>query len=161
MDSFFISKCKFGSFKNPFATVTSLSELYFRIKRFISLLQTKKVISMNSGSNTSSWKPWKWARLDLILFMKDIYINSNLNPRTKFTSSRSTEFKDNLPWNVSKLITKTISISTRMVISYAMKWGILLRIWWKFNGNWVNNMIRISRWRESHCRTNTSFRRQK
>ena len=25
----FISICKFGSFKNPFATITSLSELYF------------------------------------------------------------------------------------------------------------------------------------
>ena len=30
----FISLCKFGSFKNPFVTITSLSELYFRI-RFI------------------------------------------------------------------------------------------------------------------------------
>ena len=28
-DSCFISICKFGSFKNPFATITSLSELYF------------------------------------------------------------------------------------------------------------------------------------
>ena len=31
----FISMCKFGSFKNPFAMITSLSELYFRIRRFI------------------------------------------------------------------------------------------------------------------------------
>ena len=30
MDSCFISMCKFGSFKNPFAMITSLSELYFR-----------------------------------------------------------------------------------------------------------------------------------
>ena len=35
----------FGSFKNPFATITSLSELYFRF-RFILLVQTKKVIPM-------------------------------------------------------------------------------------------------------------------
>ena len=49
----FISICKFGSFKNPFATITSLSELYFRF-RFILLVQTKKVISMNYGSSTSS-----------------------------------------------------------------------------------------------------------
>ena len=28
----FISTCKFGSFKNPFATITSLFGLYFRIK---------------------------------------------------------------------------------------------------------------------------------
>ena len=38
----FISICKFGSFKNTFATITSLSELYFRIRRFILLVQTKK-----------------------------------------------------------------------------------------------------------------------
>ena len=41
-DSCFISLCKFGSFKNPFAMITSLSELYLRIRRFFSLVQTKK-----------------------------------------------------------------------------------------------------------------------
>ena len=45
---------KFGSFKKPFATITSLSELYLRIRRFFSLVQTKKVISINYGSSTSS-----------------------------------------------------------------------------------------------------------
>ena len=57
------------------------------------------------------------------------YIHSNLNPLTKFTSSsRSTEFKDILPKNISQMITKTIPIKTRIVVSYAMKWGILLWI---------------------------------
>ena len=83
----FISTCKFGSFKNPFATITSLSELYLRIRRFFSLVQTKKVISMNYDSSTSSWKPWRWVRLELIFSMRDIYINSNLNRLIKFTSS--------------------------------------------------------------------------
>ena len=73
----FTSICKFGSFKNPFATITNLSELYFRFRRFILLVQTKKVISMNYGSSTSSWKPWRWVRLDLILMMRNIYINSH------------------------------------------------------------------------------------
>ena len=92
---FFISMCKFGTFKNPVAMITSLSELYFEIRRFILLVQMKRVISMNYGSRTSSWKPWRWVRLDLILSMRDIYINSNLNPLTNFTSSsRSTKFKD-------------------------------------------------------------------
>ena len=87
--------CKFGTFKNPVAMITSLSELYFEIRRFILLVQMKRVISMNYGSSTSSWKPWRWVRLDLILSMRDIYINSNLNPLTNFTSSsRSTKFKD-------------------------------------------------------------------
>ena len=59
--------------------------------------------------------------------MRDIYINYNLNPLTKFTSSSiSIEFKDILPWNISQLITKTVPISMRIVISYAIKRGIPL-----------------------------------
>ena len=105
------------------------------------------------------YEPWRWVRLDLILRMRDIYINSNLNPLTNVTStSRNTQFKDILSWNISQMIMKTIPISTRTVASYAMKWGILLWIWWKVNGNWDNNMIRISQWRESHYGTNTSVR---
>ena len=101
----FISICKFGSFKNPFATITSLPELYFRIRRFIFLMQTKKVISMNYGSSISSWKPWRWIRLGVILSIRDIYINSNLKLLTKFASScRSIEFKDILPRNISQTI---------------------------------------------------------
>ena len=92
---YFISIWKFGSFKNPFPTITSLSELYLRIRRFILFVQTKKVISLYYGSSTSSWKPWRWVRLDPILSMRDIYINSNLKSITKFTSSsRNTEFKN-------------------------------------------------------------------
>ena len=122
----------------------------------------KKGISVNYGSSTSSWKSWRWVRLDLIFSMRDIYINSNLNPFTKFTSSsRSTKLKDILPWNISKTIMKTIPISTRIVISYAMKQGIPLWTWWKVNGNWYNHMIRISQWCKSYFRTNTSVRRNK
>ena len=72
--------------------------LYFRIRRFILLAKTKKLISLNYGSSTSSWKPGRWVRFDLIFSMKDIYMNSNLSPRTKFTSSsRSTEFNNYPP----------------------------------------------------------------
>ena len=89
MDSFcFISICKFGSFKNPFATITNLSEFYFRFTIFNLLVQTKKVISMNYVTSTSSWKPWQWVRLDLTFTMRDIYIKSKLNPLTNFTSYR-------------------------------------------------------------------------
>ena len=112
--------------------IISLSELYFRFRRFILLVQTKKVISMNYGSSTSSWKPWRWMRLDLIFSMRDIYINSNLNPLIKFTSSsRSTEFKDILPWNISQMITKDIPISMRIVISYTLKEDIPFWDWRK------------------------------
>ena len=139
----FITIYKFGSFKNPLAVITNLFELYFRFRRFIPLIQTKKVIFMNYGSWESSWKPWRWLRLDLILMMKDIYINSNLNPLTKFTSSsRRTEFKDILPSNISRMFMKTVPINMRIVIGYAMKQGIPLWTWSKVNGNGDSNMTR-------------------
>ena len=48
----------------------------------------------------------------------DTYINSNQNPLTKVTGgSRCTEFKDILPWNISQMIKKTLTINTRIVIS--------------------------------------------
>ena len=116
---------------------------------------------MNYGSGTGSWKPWKLVRLDLILPMRVIYINSNLNPLAKFfTSRRSFEFIDILLWNISQVVTKTIPISTRIVISNVMKQGILFWVYWKVNGNWNKNMIRISQWRESHSRINTSVRKK-
>ena len=76
----FISICMFGNFKNPFPIITSLSELYFRFRRFTLLVQTKKVISISCGSSRGSWKPWRWMRFDLIFMTKDKYISSNLNP---------------------------------------------------------------------------------
>ena len=105
----------------------------------------KKVIYMNYGSSTNSWKPWRWLRLDLILMMRDIYINSNLNPLTKLPkSSKSTEFKDILLWNISQTIWKTAPTGTRIVINYAMRWAISCWVWGKVNGNLDNNMIKIS-----------------
>ena len=71
------------------------------------------------------------------------------------------EFRVILPWKISKMITKTVPITTRIAISYTMKQGILLWIWQKVNGNWDNNMVRISQWRQSLCRTNTHIRRKK
>ena len=64
-------------------------------------------------------------RLGVLLMMRDIYINFNQNPLTKFTSSsRSTEFKDIFAWNISQMMLKTILISTRIVISYVKKRSI-------------------------------------
>ena len=122
MDSFVLL-----AYTNLAASRTLLQRLLApRFRRFILLMQTKKVISMNYGSSTSSWKPWRWVRFDLmILTIRYIYINSNLNSLKKFTSSsRSTEFKD-ISCNISQMITKTVPISTRIVISCAMKWGIV------------------------------------
>ena len=43
---FFSSTCKFGIFKNPFATIASLFELYFGFRIFILVDTNKKLISM-------------------------------------------------------------------------------------------------------------------
>ena len=65
------------------------------------------------------------SEVDLIYIMRVIYINSNLNILAEFTSSsRSTEFEDFLPWNLSQTITKTFRISIKIVISFLMEWGI-------------------------------------
>ena len=79
--------------------------------------------------------------LYLILTMRGRYINSNLNPLTKFITNRSSiEFKDILQWIIFQMIMKTFPVSTRIVISYAVKQGIQLWIWWKVYGNWDNNI---------------------
>ena len=117
----------------------TLAELYFSLRSFILMGQMQKATSMNCGSSPNSWEPWGWVRLDLILTMMDIYINSNLNQLTKFTSSsRSTKLKDIFPWNISQMIRKNVPVSTRIVISYTMKLGIPFWVWWKDNGNWDN-----------------------
>ena len=142
--------------------VLQLEEPFCNDWRLILLVQTKKVIYMNYGSSTRCWKPRGWVKLDLILTLRNIYIDSNLNPFTKFTSSsRSTKFKDIVLWNISQIITKIIPISMRIVITYAMKRGILFLVYWKVSGNWDNNMIKISQWRENYGRTNSSIRRKK
>ena len=50
----FIIICKFSSFKNSFAIITSLSRLYFRFRRFILLVQVRKVVFITCGSSTSN-----------------------------------------------------------------------------------------------------------
>ena len=98
--------------------ITRLSELHFRCRRFILLIKTKEVVSLSYGSRTSSWKPRRWVRLNLIFTMRDIYISFNLDLFPKFSSShRSTEFKDILPWNISQIMKKIISVSSRIVVS--------------------------------------------
>ena len=112
------------------------------------------MISMDYGSCISSWKPWRFVRHDLILTMRDIHMNSKLNTHTKFTSSsKSTEFNNILPWNIYHMIRKSLPISTRTLINYAMKWGIPMWIWWNVYINWDNNMISISKRRERHRKT--------
>ena len=50
----FISICKFGSFENPFATITSLPEFLFRCRRFILLVQRKDIGSDIDSDDTTT-----------------------------------------------------------------------------------------------------------
>ena len=108
---------------------------------------------MRYSSSKNSWKPWRCTRCDLIFTVRNIYINFNLDPLT--WSSRSTKFKNTFAWNMSQMITKTIQINTRIVISCAMKSGIPFGVLMKVKGNLGKN-IRICQLRESDCRTNKS-----
>ena len=89
IDSCFISLSKSDSLNNLFATITTLSELHSRCRRFMLLVQTKELVSMSYGSSTSNLKPRRWMKLDLLFTMSDVSINSNVDPFTKFSSSSS------------------------------------------------------------------------
>ena len=111
MDSFvLLAYASLGTSRNLLQRLLAcLNFILFRFRGFILLVQTKKVISMNYGSSTSNCKPRRWVRFDLIFTMWDIYIYSNQNPLTKFTSSsRNTEFKVIFPWNIYQMIMKTV-----------------------------------------------------
>ena len=136
-----------------FATIASWSELHCRCRKSILSMQTKKVISMCYNSSTNSWKPWRCTRCNLIFTVRDIYINFNLDPLT--WNSKSTKLKDILRWNIPQMITKTILINARIVISCAMKSGILFGVLMKVKGNLGKN-IRFCQFRGSDCRTSNS-----
>ena len=107
----FTSICKFSSFKNPFATITSLSQLYFRLykrkKWFLWTMAAAKAAKKDGDEWDLTW-----------------YL------RWRIYTSIPTEPKDILPRNISQMITKTIPIRTRIVISDAMKRNIPLWVWW-------------------------------
>ena len=137
--------CKLGTFKNTFAIITSLSELYFRFRRFILLVQTKELFSVNYGRSPSSWKPCRWVKLDLIDTMRDIthQFQSELHHKAHQQQQKHRIWRYP-PMKHLSMITKTIPISTRIVISYVMKRDIPFWVWQKVNGNWDNNMISFS-----------------
>ena len=72
--------------KNPFAMITCLSELGLEHRLFILVIQSK-MISTSYASNISSIESCRWMKLDLILRMRDVNINYNLDPFTKCNSS--------------------------------------------------------------------------
>ena len=54
--------------------------------------------------------------------IRDMCINFILDPLTKFTSSsRGINFTDILPWNISLMITKIVSINRRIITICTIK----------------------------------------
>ena len=138
--------------QEPITTITILSELYFRFRGFILLVQTKLFLWAMTAAQVAENHGDEWGLT--WYFWWDIYINTNLNLLTKFTtSSKSTKFKNILTLNISQMYTNTVPINTRIAIGYAMKWGIPFWFWWKVHGKRGNKIIKICQWRESHCRT--------
>ena len=92
----------------------------------------------------------------LILALRDIYINSNLKPLKNSLEAREALSLNKQPSNDHKDHPNQHENSQK----YVMTWGIPLWVWWKVNGNRDNNLIRISQWRESNCRKNTSVKKR-
>ena len=114
---------------------------------------------MNYGSSRSSWKPWRWVGLTRYLRW-GIYtsIPAWTHSRYSLAAAEALSLKifpheKSLKWwqRPSQLV------STRIFIRYEMTRGVLFWVCWKVNGNWDNNMIKFSQWKESH----TSVRRKK
>ena len=110
---------------------------------------------MNYGSSTSSSKPWRWARLDLAFTVRYIYTSfpTWVNPLTKFnSSSRSTEFKDILPWNISEKIAKTTefpdgvkTIVKQTLASENRNKSKRAQLWVRVPSRKVNNLNKFNR----------------
>ena len=106
----FVGICKFGSFKTFLWQLLACLNFTLDSEYPFTWYKKKKIssssfflVSTNYASSTRSWNTWSWMKLDLIFTLRDIFINSSLNPLRKFTSSnRSTEFKDillSLKWS--------------------------------------------------------------
>ena len=145
----FISIWKFGTFKKPFATITSLSELYFRFRGLILLVEAQA-----AEKHRNEWGLTWYLRLRIYKSIPSWTLSQNS------LAAEALSLKI-LPWNIPQMITKNVPISSRIVRSYTMKWGIPFRVCWKVSGKWDKNMIWIPQWKESHCRANASIRRKK
>ena len=134
----FISIHKFDSFKNPFATIISLSEFYFRFREnlscwyklrkwFLHIMEAAETDEICGYEGGLTWC-LRWATYTSISTWT--YLQNSL------AAAEALSLKIPSPGNISQVITKIISISTRIVISYAMKRGTPFWVWQKFNGNW-------------------------
>ena len=123
----FSSICKFGSFKKPFATITSLSELYFRFRRLFCWYKQKTAF-YELWHQCKQLKTMEMSEVRPDIYNEGWYGNSNLNSsQNSLTAAEALSLKisshgTSLKWS------RTIPITTRIIISYAMKQGIPFRV---------------------------------
>lgn len=109
----FISKSNFGRFNKPFPTITSMPYVGLRWRRFVLLVQTNKLSSMSYDSSKSRWEEWRQILFDLIFWIGEIYINSNLTIWEAPISSHKTSLnhkKPQLLYNQSHAIKRSIPL---------------------------------------------------
>ena len=150
----------FRSLRNPFARVSSLSQLPFRCRRFILLAKTKSAIFVSYGGSKGSCKLLRWTRLNLTFRKSDISINLNFNSvsaeeaimtftlssdRSSFILKRSQKCPSQHK-NSRKLCTEK---EKPLLNIRGSQWKLIKQQNWVFQ------------WREHHCRTNTKIRRKK
>ena len=127
----------------------------------ILLVKNKRLISSRYCSSATSWKSWRSMKFELIYTMRDKYINSKMDLFTKFScNSRSTKFKDILPWNISQMISNTVPISIRIIKSCMVQRSIPICVCWKLINTETTIWPEFINW-ESYCTTNTRISRNK
>ena len=109
----------FGSCHKSFTMISSLSEMYFRFRRFILLVKKKKVISMNNDSSTSSCCHCSYkshAYSQIIRFVTYLFYKIGYLTNTK-----------TLSWENKK------KVFVQMRLDYLFIWldYSLLFIWWR------------------------------
>ena len=156
-----ISICKLGSFKSPSATITSLFELYFRYRRFILLVQTKKVNyelwtmakAQAAENHGDEWGLTWYLRWEIYTSRPTWTHSQNSLATAKAPSLRylpmeylSNDHEDHTYQHESN---HELCDETGHPVLSLIESQLKLR----------KQYARISQWREIHCRTNTSVRR--
>ena len=130
----FISICKLGRFRNHFLTITGLSELYFRFRKF-------------------SWKPCRWVRINLLLRMRDMLYTSISTWNHSLNSVAAAE-ASNL-----KISILLLYLSNDLRDDHPNKRENSFEFEEKSMETETTNMIRISQQKKSHCKTYNSIKR--
>ena len=134
------------------------------------LLYIQKIYSVSTNEKGDFYELWqqqkhlktiKMSEVCMTLTMRDICINSNLNRLTKSLAAAEARSL-NISSHGTSLKWSRRPPQSAQESSYAMWWNGASCC--EFDGKSIENRdsnIRISQWRENHCITSTSIRRNK